>query len=72
MRNMKSPACWPQRDLPMTAKERADNTERMHARVTMLWQTRLLRYTKLSVEGRINNALSYYRMTFSARTARLV
>jgi phosphoenolpyruvate carboxylase len=52
------------RDLPMTAKERAENTERMHARVTTLWQTRLLRYTKLTVEDEINNALSYYRMTF--------
>ncbi|RBA23910.1 phosphoenolpyruvate carboxylase [Herminiimonas fonticola] len=53
-----------QRDLPMTAKERAENTERIHARVTTLWQTRLLRYTKLTVEDEINNALSYYRMTF--------
>ena len=53
-----------QRDLPMTAKERATNTELMHARVTALWQTRLLRYTKLSVADEINNALSYYRMTF--------
>ena len=52
------------RDLPMTAKERAENTERIHARVTTLWQTRLLRYTKLTVEDEINNALSYYRMTF--------
>ena len=52
------------RDLPMTAKERAANTERIHARVTTLWQTRLLRYTKLTVEDEINNALSYYHMTF--------
>lgn len=52
------------RDLPMTAKERAENTESIHARVTTLWQTRLLRYTKLTVEDEINNALSYYRMTF--------
>lgn len=52
------------RDLPMTAKERAENTERIHSRVTTLWQTRLLRYTKLTVEDEINNALSYYRMTF--------
>lgn len=52
------------RDLPMTAKERAENIERIHARVTTLWQTRLLRYTKLTVEDEINNALSYYRMTF--------
>ncbi len=53
-----------ERDLPMTAKERAENTGRIHSRVTTLWQTRLLRYTKLTVEDEINNALSYYRMTF--------
>jgi phosphoenolpyruvate carboxylase len=53
-----------QRDLPMTARERAENSARLHARVTTLWQTRLLRYTKLKVEDEINNALSYYRITF--------
>ena len=52
------------RDLPMTAKERADNTELLRSLVTTLWQTRLLRYSKLSVEDEINNALSYYRITF--------
>lgn len=53
-----------ERDSPMTAKERATNTERLHSRVTTLWQTRLLRYSKLTVEDEINNALSYYRITF--------
>ncbi|HWV63973.1 MAG TPA: phosphoenolpyruvate carboxylase, partial [Oxalicibacterium sp.] len=53
-----------QRDLPMTPKERADNTELLHTRITMLWQTRLLRYSKLSVKDEVNNALSYYRITF--------
>ena len=53
-----------QRDLPMTAKERAANTQLLHTRITMLWQTRLLRYSKLSVADEINNALSYYRITF--------
>ena len=53
-----------QRDLPMTPKERADNTQLLHTRITMLWQTRLLRYSKLSVKDEINNALSYYRITF--------
>jgi phosphoenolpyruvate carboxylase len=52
------------RDLPMTARERATNTELLHSRVTSLWQTRLLRYTKLAVADEINNALSYYRITF--------
>ena len=53
-----------QRDLPMTPKERADNTQLLHTRITMLWQTRLLRYSKLSVKDEVNNALSYYRITF--------
>ncbi|MNK50910.1 Phosphoenolpyruvate carboxylase [compost metagenome] len=52
------------RDLPMTARERAANTELLRSLVTTLWQTRLLRYSKLSVEDEINNALSYYRITF--------
>ncbi len=41
-----------QRDLPMTAKERTDNMQLLHTRITTLWQTRLLRYSKLSVERR--------------------
>ncbi len=31
--------------------------------ITLLWQTRMLRYTKLTVNDEINNALSYYRMS---------
>ena len=48
----------------MTNRERTRNSELLHSRITMLWQTRLLRYTKLSVADEINNALSYYRLTF--------
>jgi phosphoenolpyruvate carboxylase len=36
----------------------------LRARVTQLWQTRLLRYTKLTVADEIENALSYYEATF--------
>ncbi|GGI15868.1 MAG: phosphoenolpyruvate carboxylase [Oxalicibacterium faecigallinarum] len=53
-----------ERDGPMTNRERTRNSELLHSRITMLWQTRLLRYTKLSVADEINNALSYYRLTF--------
>jgi phosphoenolpyruvate carboxylase len=53
-----------ERDLPMTPKERAANTARLHASITTLWQTRMLRYTKLTVQDEIDNALSYYRITF--------
>jgi phosphoenolpyruvate carboxylase len=53
-----------ERGQPQTAKERAHNTEMLHAHVTTLWQTRMLRYTKLTVADEIENALSYYRITF--------
>ena len=45
-------------------RERRDNEALMRARITQLWQTRMLRYTKLSVADEIENALSYYQSTF--------
>ena len=36
----------------------------MRARVLQLWQTRMLRLTKLTVTDEIENALSYYQATF--------
>jgi len=53
-----------ERDLPLTARELERNTLRLHACVATLWQTRMLRYTKLTVADEIENALSYYRITF--------
>ena len=53
-----------ERDLPLTPKERAGNTELLQAKIATLWQTRMLRYSKLSVADEIENALSYYRITF--------
>ncbi|WP_151634292.1 phosphoenolpyruvate carboxylase [Noviherbaspirillum aerium] len=53
-----------ERDLPLTARELARNTQLLHACVATLWQTRMLRYTKLTVADEIDNALSYYRITF--------
>jgi len=52
------------RDNPLTPKELRDNTELLRARIATLWQTRMLRYTKLTVADEIENALSYYRITF--------
>jgi len=52
------------RDLPQTTRERADNTALLHAQIATLWQTRMLRYSKLMVADEIENALSYYRITF--------
>ncbi len=48
----------------MTPRELAHNEAQMRARVTQLWQTRLLRFTKLTVADEIENALSYYEATF--------
>jgi phosphoenolpyruvate carboxylase len=49
------------------ARELADNEALLRARVTQLWQTRMLRTAKLSVDDEIENALSYYRATFLAQ-----
>ena len=48
----------------LTPKELAANEERMRARVMQLWQTRLLRFSKLTVADEIENSLSYYESTF--------
>ena len=48
----------------LTPRELADNEARMRTHVTQLWQTRLLRFTKLTVADEIENALSYYEATF--------
>ncbi len=43
----------------------------LRARVTQLWQTRLLRYSKLQVADEIENALSYFEATFLREIPRL-
>ena len=48
----------------LTPKELAANEAQLRARVMQLWQTRLLRFTKLTVADEIENALSYYEATF--------
>ncbi len=53
-----------ERDLRLTPKEQAANLHLLHARIATLWQTRMLRYSKLTVADEIDNALSYYRITF--------
>ncbi|HYG46157.1 MAG TPA: phosphoenolpyruvate carboxylase [Bordetella sp.] len=53
-----------QREGPLTAEEIADLDLALLGRVATLWQTRMLRYTRLTVADEIENALSYYRSTF--------
>ncbi len=45
-------------------RELAANEAQLRARVMQLWQTRLLRYSKLTVADEVENALSYYEATF--------
>ncbi|MEN9905105.1 MAG: phosphoenolpyruvate carboxylase [Pseudomonadota bacterium] len=52
-------------------RELAANEAQMLARVTQLWHTRLLRFTKLTVSDEIENALSYYQSTFLPEIPRL-
>ncbi|PQV52677.1 phosphoenolpyruvate carboxylase [Paraburkholderia sp. BL21I4N1] len=53
-----------ERDQQLTDRERLHNEAMLRARVTSLWQTRMLRDTRLSVADEIENALSFYRATF--------
>ncbi len=48
----------------LTPRELSANEQRMRARVMQLWQTRLLRFSKLTVADEIENSLSYYESTF--------
>jgi phosphoenolpyruvate carboxylase len=48
----------------LTPRDYADNEEQIRIRVTQLWQTRLLRFSKLTVIDEVENALSYYEATF--------
>ncbi|HLL18478.1 MAG TPA: phosphoenolpyruvate carboxylase [Rubrivivax sp.] len=60
-----------ERDEQQTSERRADNEALMRARVTQLWQTRMLRLTKLTVADEVENALSYYPTTFLREIPRL-
>jgi len=55
----------------LTPRELSRNEALIRARVMQLWQTRLLRFTKLTVADEIENALSYYDATFLREIPRL-
>jgi phosphoenolpyruvate carboxylase len=62
------------RALPKDAlapRELAANEAQIRARVMQLWQTRLLRFSRLTVADEIENALSYYEATFLREIPRL-
>ena len=52
-------------------RERLDNEALICARITQLWQTRMLRYAKLAVTDEIENALSDYQSTFLRQIPKL-
>ncbi|MCC9595153.1 phosphoenolpyruvate carboxylase [Rubrivivax sp. JA1055] len=60
-----------QRDELLTDEQRRENEELLRARVTQLWQTRMLRTAKLTVADEIENALGYYPITFLREIPRL-
>ena len=59
------------RDRAATERELRDAEALLRARITQLWQTRMLRYSKLTVADEIENALSYYQSTFLRQIPKL-
>jgi len=53
-----------QHDAPLTDEEKQELELAMLGRISTLWQTRLLRDTRLTVADEIENALSYFPSTF--------
>jgi phosphoenolpyruvate carboxylase len=60
-----------ERDDAPTPERMSDNEALMRARVTQIWQTRMLRTAKLTVADEVENALSYYGTTFLREIPRL-
>ncbi len=60
-----------EREQPQPPRRLRELDAELRARITQLWQTRLLRFTKLRVSDEIQNALSYYDNTFLAEIPRL-
>jgi phosphoenolpyruvate carboxylase len=54
-----------------SARDRAANDAMLAARIVQLWQTRLLRFARLTVRDEIENVLGYYRVTFLKEVPRL-
>ncbi len=60
-----------ERDTLYSTRDRTRNAAMLKTRIVQLWQTRLLRFRKLTVRDEIENALSYYRTTFLKEIPRL-
>ena len=57
--------------LALTTHELAQNDEALRRVILTLWQTRILRSTRLTVRDEIENGLAYYRYTFLRQVPRL-
>ena len=53
------------------AREKRANEALLRARISQLWQTRVLRFARLTVLDEIENVLGYYRSTFLREIPRL-
>jgi len=60
-----------QREFRRGDEELAENEALLAARVTQLWQTRIIRTASLTVHDEIENALLYYRSTFLKQIPKL-
>ncbi len=60
-----------ERDGLATSRALDSNQAEMRARVAQLWQTRMLRTSKLSVVNEIDNSLAYYQSTFLREMPRI-
>jgi phosphoenolpyruvate carboxylase len=58
-------------DQALGERERTAIETQLRARITQLWQTRMLRTTRLTVADEIENALGYYGTTFLNEIPRL-
>ena len=57
--------------IKMTPDEIADNENALRRFILILWQTRMLRPSKLKVHDEINNGLEYYRYTFLSEVPKI-
>ena len=57
--------------MDMTPEELAENEEALRRFILILWHTRMLRTTKLTVQDEINNGLAYYHYTFLSEIPKL-
>ena len=57
--------------IDMTPEELAENEEALRRFILILWHTRMLRTTKLTVPDEIKNGLAYYHYTFLSEIPKL-